>query len=327
MENQIYIQDLDLKSCPIGKMPSCNVTVIDGDGFAFIIGWKFNDQFSITPELVSQLNGRVDNFITSLLADSKAHYVIGILEAEVDYSLPDDEYVAGVNFRHKYAVTKTYKGKRPSKPDWYKLWGPLVQQRLVEKWGFQRVPPEVEADDMVASLVAKLRTYPNIHTVTCGNDKDLHQIEGTFVDYKKGESWFITSRDAVRSLYKQVLMGDATDNIPGLKGYGKGKAEAVVSSEKFNEKSGYMYTLREFVMALGEDKGIQSFHENYMLCKLRPDLPTGQYALIPFNPEESSQVLLMRELLGDAEVNAIIIENSLEATGLIENSDLFKVGK
>lgn len=326
MENKIYIQDLDLKNGPLSQKETYNVTVIDGDGFGFIVGWKFNQEFNPTTELISDLNQRVDQFINTLLTDSKAHFFIGILEAEVDYTIPDEEYTPAINFRHKYAVTKNYKGKRPSKPDWYKLWGPYVQKRLVEKWGFQRVPPEVEADDMVTSLVTKLRTFKNLCVSTCGNDKDLHQIPGVFLDYKKNESWIITERDAVRSLYKQVLMGDTTDNIPGLKGYGEKKALTVVENEKFNEKSAYMYTLREFVVNLGEDAGIQSFFENYMLCKLRQDLPCSQYELVKFNQEEYANMARMREILGDEEVNNIIVENNLDDEKLFKDTnDLFKI--
>lgn len=325
MEEKIYIQDLDLKKCPINKKEgNTTITIIDGDGFGFIVGWHFAKYFTITPELVSELNGKVDNFLNTILGEMNTDYLLGILEAEVDYNIPDEEYMPIINFRHKYATSKGYKAKRPSKPDWYKLWGPLVQKRLVEKWGFQRVPPEVEADDMVASLSSKLRAYDNLNIITCGNDKDLHQIPGVFYDYKKNESWFIEEVDAVRSLYKQVLMGDTTDNIPGLKGYGKAKAEAIVNNPKFNEKSAYMYTLREFVVKLGEDAGIQSFFENYMLCKLRTDLQCSQYSLTKFDFQESDTMIKMRELLGDQEVNDIIVENSLDNSDF-SGSDMFNI--
>lgn len=326
-ENSIYIQDLKLSSSPIGKKgdPETCIAVIDGDGFGFLVGWHFSKEFTVTPELVSTLNAKIDNFITTILADSQADYFIGILEAEVDYSIPDEEYEATINFRHKYATTKGYKAGRPDKPDWYKIWGPLVQKRLIEKWSFQRVQPEVEADDLVASLAVQLKsTSDKFNIVVCGNDKDLHQIPCIYYDYRKNDSWIITELDAVRSLYKQVLMGDTTDNIPGLKGWGKAKATAIVENPKFNEKSGYMYTLREFVVALGEDSGIQSFHENYMLCKLRPDLPIHSYSLHKFDPKESETMLQMRELLGDTEMEAIIKEHKVEEVDFSKDNDLFK---
>lgn len=324
-EEKIYIQDLDLKKCPINKKDgNTTITIIDGDGFGFIVGWHFAKHFSITKELVSELNAKVDNFLNTILAEMNTDYVLGILEAEVDYTIPDGEYMPGINFRHKYASSKGYKSSRPSKPDWYKLWGPLIQKRLVERWGFQRVPPEVEADDMVASIANKLRQYSNIDVVVCGNDKDLHQIPGVFYDYKKNESWYIDEISATRSLYKQVIMGDSTDSIPGLKGYGKAKATAIVENEKFNEKSAYLYTIKEFVSALGEDAGIQSFFENYMLCKLRTDLNCVQYYLKKFDPVESDTMVKMRELLGDTEVDSIIVENSLDNTDF-SGSSLFDI--
>ena len=275
------------------------IGVIDGDGFGYLIGYHFQHEYEMTEDLVKAVYQKVDDYISNILNQARVDHYIGILEAEVNYDLTEEEAAkTSVNFRVKYAETKPYKGKRPEKPVWYKIWGPIVQERLVTRWGFQRVPPNVEADDMVASLAGYIRGQKGVDVVIFGNDKDLHQIPCIYFDYRKNESWVITPQEANRKLYAQILEGDTTDNIPGLKGYGGKKAALVVNNEKFNEKSGYMYTLREFVNTLGEDKGIRSFFENYMLIKLRPTLNCAYYTVHKFSPEETREEKALRELLG-----------------------------
>lgn len=61
-----------------------------------------------------------------------------------------------------------------------------------------------------------------------------------------------------------------------------------------------------------------------MLCKLRTDLNCVQYYLKKFDPVESDTMVKMRELLGDTEVDSIIVENSLNNSDF-SGSSLFDI--
>lgn len=123
------------------------------------------------------------------------------------------------NFRHDIAKTLPYKGnrdsiKRPQFLDYCKAY-------LVKNYG-AIVVPGYEADDAIAT---DMRVNGAAH---CGIDKDLFQCAGLHYNYTKKE-WVMVDRDeAELNLYRQVLMGDKADNVPGLPGIGEGKAAKAI---------------------------------------------------------------------------------------------------
>lgn len=133
---------------------------------------------------------------------------------------------AGGNFRKDLATIKTYKGNRAAlvKPVHYLA----VREHLEHQWSAYFVD-EREADDEVSIRMHKYQKAgrPSI-LVTI--DKDLDQIPGWHYDYKNHVFYNVEPTDAMLLLYAQVLSGDTTDNIPGLKGYGP-----VKSLKKVNE--------------------------------------------------------------------------------------------
>ena len=67
-------------------------------------------------------------------------------------------------------------------------------------------------------------------TVICTIDKDLDMISGLHYNWLKPEKgiYYVTAEEGLRWFYRQLLMGDATDNIPGIKGIGMKKSEKLV---------------------------------------------------------------------------------------------------
>ena len=55
-------------------------------------------------------------------------------------------------------------------------------------------------------------------------DKDLLQIPGRHYNWVSGEHVTVSARDGHLALGRQILSGDPTDNVPGLKGVGPVKA-------------------------------------------------------------------------------------------------------
>ena len=55
-------------------------------------------------------------------------------------------------------------------------------------------------------------------------DKDLNQLPGWHYNPIKGEEYYVTEEEGLRSFYTQLLTGDRIDNIVGLYGIGPVKA-------------------------------------------------------------------------------------------------------
>ena len=128
------------------------------------------------------------------------------------------------NFR--YDIDPSYKANRTT-PD--PKWRELCREHLIEKWGAISVP-SLEADDLCG-------IYQSEDTVICGIDKDLLQIPGKHYQWemiRKGllirEARFldVAQVEGLRNFYKQVLTGDTSDNIVGIKGIGPVKASKLI---------------------------------------------------------------------------------------------------
>ncbi|MBD3264252.1 MAG: DNA polymerase I [Candidatus Omnitrophica bacterium] len=136
---------------------------------------------------------------------------------------------------------KQYKMHRPPVPDGLRVQIPIIKGLLkalgmpvIEKEGF-------EADDVIASLVAKaLDKHTSV--VIVSSDKDLFQLieEGKVSVYKIKEDKIIKERDFIEQygftpnliVDYLSLLGDTSDNIPGARGIGKIGAAKLIKEFK-----------------------------------------------------------------------------------------------
>ncbi|MBD3293808.1 MAG: hypothetical protein GF393_12865, partial [Armatimonadia bacterium] len=91
----------------------------------------------------------------------------------------------------------------------------------------------IEADDAISIRAwggweSDDDPYSNPSNVVCSADKDLNQIPGWHYSFTSGELYYVTLEEAERWLWSQVITGDSVDNIPGIKGLGKKKAEQLL---------------------------------------------------------------------------------------------------
>lgn len=137
------------------------------------------------------------------------------------------------NFRYKIAKTKPYKGNRKAeKPIHYSH----VRDYLHKVWEGYVVVGE-EADDYIGIEQCKNLIHDsdgNIidsKTITSTIDKDiLNQIPGMHHNIKTGEIHLTTEEDAMRFFWKQMLMGDSVDDIPGVPRVGKVTANRLIDN-------------------------------------------------------------------------------------------------
>lgn len=125
------------------------------------------------------------------------------------------------NFREDVATFAKYKGNRDKsrRPQHYHE----IREYLI-KYHDAVCIEDHETDD-------ELGLHQDSNTIICSIDKDLKQIPGYHYNWVKDELIHISNADAERTLYRQVLTGDKSDNIIGIIGVGDKTAEKILGNE------------------------------------------------------------------------------------------------
>lgn len=115
--------------------------------------------------------------------------------------------------KRRQAIFPAYKSKRLPHPD--NIWPMvnLLREGLAFTPSVQITVPTYEADDVIATIV---RAYPVTNKHIRSQDRDLSQL---FDGHTSADFTTELPPDDVR-LYK-TLVGDASDNIPGVKLFGQ----------------------------------------------------------------------------------------------------------
>lgn len=138
----------------------------------------------------------------------------------------------------RLALWPAYKGTRPDMPDDLRQQWPELEP-LCRAFGYAVLSIEgVEADDIIGTL-ARQFAAPDLEVQIVSGDKDFCQLVGDSVvllDVMKGERvdragvlarWGVAPEKIVELL---ALMGDTSDNVPGVPGVGPKKAQQFVEA-------------------------------------------------------------------------------------------------
>ena len=198
------------------------ITIIDTFGFFF------RSYFALPPLRNSEgfptglLTGFI-NLVDSLHRDHATDYLVFALDSK------------GPTFRNE--VYPAYKANREAPPEDLTKQLPIAI-RWVEKMGFANLSKEgFEADDIITT-VTKFAREQNMKVKVVSHDKDLYQLidDGLVVMYDSikrkeideeacVEKFGVRPKDFVDF---QAIVGDASDNVPGVKGIGvKGAAKLI----------------------------------------------------------------------------------------------------
>ena len=130
----------------------------------------------------------------------------------------------GNNFRKGVATLLPYKANRDKvgKPIHYRA----IRDYLIKHWGAKVVDGQ-EADDEIGIRATEIKKEGGIPIIV-SIDKDLRMIPGTHYNWVTGTVEQVTEFDAWYNFFKQCLVGDRTDNIPGIAGIGEKKAVAIL---------------------------------------------------------------------------------------------------
>ncbi len=142
-------------------------------------------------------------------------------------------YISGQNNFRKEIDTE-YKANRIKTPR--PLWLEVCREHLVTAWQ-ARVSDNMEADDMLAISQTSYNNRKETPSIICSLDKDLRQVPGRHYSWEisgttHGTSWtrpeeftVVSPMEGLRTFYRQLLIGDTSDNIFGVQGIGPKKAE------------------------------------------------------------------------------------------------------
>ena len=123
------------------------------------------------------------------------------------------------NFR--YDVDPTYKQDRD--PMGKPLHLSAMKDYMVKKYGAHRCDG-MEADDVVSIHIG----YDLKNNCIVSVDKDLRNTPGWHFNPDKLTLDYITESEADLNFYRQLLMGDSTDGIVGIAGYGKAASTRIL---------------------------------------------------------------------------------------------------
>lgn len=165
-------------------------------------------------------------------------------------------YLSGSdNYREDIDSIAPYKGHRVSyKPHHFQA----VADYLIKN--FDAVVVEgMEADDAMGIEQYKnfQEGYPVVFdnektrddtTIICTKDKDLDMIPGWHYNWGKELKYWVSQDNADLFFYKQLLMGDSTDNIKGIHGVGEKKAVYLLQDAETNEER-YEICLEQYDIA------------------------------------------------------------------------------
>jgi len=137
-----------------------------------------------------------------------------------------------------------------------------MKDYLVSKYGAKSKPGLLEADDMMAMGQGE-------DTVICSIDKDLLQVPGHHFNFVKKIFSEVTEEQGNRSLYSQMLTGDATDGIPGIKGVGAVTAKKLLK-DVHSPFMMYCVVLKEYLQRHKPEEGeTQEDFQSRMIATVR----------------------------------------------------------
>ena len=226
------------------------------------------------------------NMINKIISEEKPMYIAVAFDI-------------GKTFRHeKYDY---YKGKRDNTPDELKEQFPIAKQILTamnikyfELQGY-------EADDIIGTFSKKCEQDDDFKALIVSSDKDLLQLITDQTEVK-----LLKTKDYIRMDYKafydtygiepikmidlKALMGDASDNIPGVKGIGEKTALKLLTT--YGSLSS-IYEHIDEIKGSVKDKLIQDKDNAYMsynIATIYKDVPLNveleELAYIPKDKNE-----------------------------------------
>ena len=211
-----------------------SVALLDGDLFIYRAG------FSADSQVLSELRNEVaaeypdwseqevkDNAYLRLQDVDYINFALGNTRTAIEAVIENREsfrlFLTGKgNFRETIATMQPYKGNRDPthKPKYYSE----IKQYMIDRWKGELIEG-MEADDAIGIAQWAARDKS---TIICSIDKDLKMIPGWHYNLKSKETEWVDLANANKMFFWQMLVGDSTDNIPGINKMGPVKSSRLL---------------------------------------------------------------------------------------------------
>ncbi len=249
------------------------LTIIDTFGFFF-------RSFYALPYLKSKdgfptglLTGFM-NFVYSIGRDYNSDYIVFALDTK------------GKSFRNE--IYKEYKENRSEAPEELKQQLPIAIQ-WIEKMGFATLSKVgFEADDIIASL-ANVLSSDELDVMVVSHDKDLYQLirENVYLfdPIKKtriDEKACLDKYGVLPSQFIdfQSIVGDSSDNVPGVKGIGVKGASKLLNEFKTLDN---IYQNVDLVGSARNKKLLEEYKDNALMSRVLVTLKQDIYDNVDIN--------------------------------------------
>ncbi len=182
---------------------------IDGDVLVYMSMWK--------NETLEEAKTKLDEILLSVLENNFTEEYLIALGGDTNWR--EDFYV-------DYKKSSSRLASKKDKPEYHQQLKEWLRSHpnAVTAHGF-------EADDLLRMWYFQAQEAGDPYIV-CSIDKDLDCIPGRHYNIRKEEHYSVAEDYADHHYWKQILMGDAVDNIPGLKGVGPVKADKILADCK-----------------------------------------------------------------------------------------------
>lgn len=272
---------------------AADLIMVDGSSFLYRAYFAAKTGFSTKSGFPTGAIFIITRMLRNLVHDYPNHKILVTFDAH------------GRSFRHD--MYSKYKSNRPPMPEDLVVQVPTIHH-IVAAMGFPVIClPGVEADDVLGSY-AKAASAQGLKVLICTGDKDLAQLVDEHVSLKDTMKDILYTREEVIKKYGVppeliidylALKGDASDNIPGMKGVGE------VTTLYLLNNIGGIYTIKDNLSKVLElnfrGKGTfgKRFLEqwpmielSYRLATIKCDVPLP----IPINdlhiPRDNSDILI-----------------------------------
>lgn len=191
--------------------------IVDADTLLYRIGFQY-----LGDDADSYI-GAISTYIDNVIGDARDYYLATYGNADINpFIMLSGE---GERYRTKFDQESTYKIGRWNAPK------PKFVQEMKDYLRIKKYPSNTytalaewgEADDLVSCFACDCRLDYTPYIIA-GCDKDLLQIPGWHYNYLKKTCFNISKEEALKNFFKQLLMGDQGDSIPGIPGIGPKKA-------------------------------------------------------------------------------------------------------
>jgi len=207
----------------------------------------------------------------------------------------------GPVFRHQ--IYQAYKANRPPMPDDLRLQIPFIKKFVTASNILMLEEQGVEADDIIASAV-KMFTASGHKVVVVSGDKDLLQLVSDDVVMWDPMKDRVMDRAAIHqkyALYPEQLLdffslvGDASDNVPGVPGVGPKTAEKLINT--YGSLEGLYQHIDDLKQSrvkeqIVENRGLAFIARTLIQLKTDVTIPVelSRYALADANNEELAEI-------------------------------------